>query len=327
MKDKKIILAGGTGFMGQALTRYFGKQNNIIVLTRQQVHAQNNRHHLNTLSKNDLINTKFVPWDGKTTGAWVDELEGSDFIVNLAGRSVNCRYTARNKKEILESRIFSVETIGKAILQCKQPPLLWINASSATIYRDAMDKPQDESSKDFRNDFSAAVCQHWEKSFFDQDTKHTRKVALRMAITLGAGGILTPYFNLLKFGLGGKQGSGKQMYSWVHIEDTCRMIEWIADHPYMEGVYNCTAPGPVANEEFMRTLRKVTGYSIGLPAYTWILKIGALLIGTETELILKSRWVIPTRMLESGFSFKYPSLEGALRNIIDQVPRRKYKLF
>jgi NAD dependent epimerase/dehydratase family enzyme len=148
-----------------------------------------------------------------------------------------------------------------------------------------------------------------------------------MAITLGPGGILKPYFNLLKFGLGGKQGSGKQMYSWVHVEDTYRMVGWIYDHKEMEGVYNCCSPYPVSNKEFMRILREVTGHRFGLPAYEWMLKTGAILIGTETELVLKSRWVIPTRMIDSGFKFKYPKLEDAFADIINKVPRKQYHLF
>ena len=161
----------------------------------------------------------------------------------------------------------------------------------------------------------------------DQNTSNTRKVALRMAIVLGAGGVLIPYFNLLKFGLGGKQGNGKQMFSWVHIEDACRMTEWIANNDTIEGVYNCSSPGPVTNQEFMKTLRNATGNKIGLPAYTWMLKIGAALIGTETELILKSRWVLPAKILETGFTFKYPLLKDALADIIGKVPRKQYHLF
>jgi NAD dependent epimerase/dehydratase family enzyme len=148
-----------------------------------------------------------------------------------------------------------------------------------------------------------------------------------MAITLGPGGILIPYFNLLKSYLGGKQASGKQMYSWVHIEDTCRMIEWIYNHEEINGTYNCSSPNPVKNEEFMKSLRKVSGHIIGLPAYKWMLQIGAPLIGTELELVLKSRWVLPTRIRETGFQFKHPLLEEALSDIITKVPRKQYHLF
>jgi len=326
MKNKKIILAGGTGFMGQEMTKYFGKENEIIILTRQ-VNGKTNRNDYNSLSAEDLKNVSYVKWDGKTAGEWVNEMNGSDLVINLAGKSVNCRYNEKNKNEIFDSRTDTVKAIGEAINKCNRPPSLWINASSATIYRHAMDRPQDEYTGEFHDDFSVQVCKRWEKTFYNQKTPETRKVALRMAITLGPGGILIPYFNLLKFGLGGKQASGDQMYSWVHIEDTCRMIEWIYDRKEISGTYNSSSPNPVTNEEFMKVFRKVTGHIIGLPAYKWMLQIGAPLIGTELELVLKSRWVLPTRILETGFQFKHPLLEDALSDIIGKVPRKQYHLF
>jgi len=326
MKNKKIILAGGTGFMGQEMTKYFGKENEIIILTRQ-VNGKTNRNDYNSLSIEDVKNIRYVKWDGKNSGEWINELIDADLVINLAGKSVNCRYNQKNKNEIFDSRTDAVKAIGEAINKCTRPPSLWINASSATIYRHAIDRPQDEYTGEFQDDFSVQVCKRWEKTFYDQQTLQTRKVALRMAITLGPGGILIPYFNLLKFGLGGKQASGKQMYSWVHIEDTCRMIEWIYDHKEISGTYNSSSPNPVTNEEFMRIFRKVTGHMIGLPAYKWMLQIGAPLIGTELELVLKSRWVLPTRILETGFQFKHPLLEEALSDILSKVPRKQYHLF
>ncbi|MEO6612320.1 MAG: TIGR01777 family oxidoreductase [Chitinophagaceae bacterium] len=327
MKNKKIIIAGGTGFIGEEMIKYWGKENQLIILTRQLPDSKNNRNKYNSLSKEDFLHVRFVKWDGKTTGDWVKETDAADLIINLAGKTVNCRYTQKNKKEILESRINAVKAIGAALQQYKKPPDCWINASSATIYRDAIDRSQNEYNGEFHPGFSVGVCQEWEKTLFDQPTPSTRKIALRMAITLGPGGVLIPYFNLLKFGLGGKQGNGKQMFSWIHIEDTCRMIEWITEHKEMKGVYNCSSPHPVANAAFMDTLRKITGTKIGLPAYKWMLKVGALLIGTETELVLKSRWVVPTKMLETGFTFNYPFLEDALKNIISKIPRKQYHLF
>ena len=327
MKDKKIILAGGTGFIGQEMTKYFGKANEIVILTRKIKNEKTNRNNYDSLSGDDLQNVRYVKWDGKSCGNWITELNGADLIINLTGKSVNCRYNDKNKKEILDSRTDAVKAIGEGINICKTPPSLWINASSATIYRHAMDKPQDEYSGEFHDDFSVQVCKRWEKTFFDQSTSRTRKVALRMAITLGPGGVLIPYFNLLKFGLGGKQASGKQMYSWVHIEDTCKMIDWIYDHELLEGTYNCSSPNAVTNKEFMRILRKVTGHLFGLPAYKWMLQIGAPVIGTEPELVLKSRWVVPIKILETGFQFKHPLLEEALSDIISKVPRKQYHLF
>lgn len=323
----KIVLAGGTGFIGQEIIRYFGKENRIVVLTRQQKNAANNRNHYSNLSPSDLQQVRFVKWDGKTLDSWAKELEGASLVINLAGKTVNCRYTEKNKQEILHSRLDTVNGIGEAIRQCEIPPACWINASSATIYRHATDKPQDENTGEFHDDFSVRVCRQWEEAFYGQITPQTRKAVLRMAITLGPGGVLIPYFNLLKFGLGGRQGTGHQMFSWIHIEDTCRMIEWIWKHPEWQGTFNCAAPNPVKNRELMRLLRKVTRTRFGLPAPAWILKAGAALIGTETELVLKSRWVLPSRITESGFTFKYPELEGALTGIISQVPGSQYRLF
>ncbi|NOT49801.1 MAG: TIGR01777 family protein [Chitinophagaceae bacterium] len=327
MKNKKIIIAGGTGFMGQEMIKYFGKENELVILTRQLHHTKTNRNDYNSLSAEDLRQTRFVKWDGINAGEWVKELEGADLLINLVGRTVNCRYTPKNKKEILDSRVNATAALGNAISQCAHPPSLWINASSATIYRNAEDKPQDEYSLDLLDDFSTQVCKQWEKTFTEQSTPGTRKVVLRMAITLGHGGVLIPYFNLLKFGLGGKQGSGKQMYSWIHIEDTCRVIEWIWEHKEMSGVYNCSSPYPVPNKEFMKLLREVTGNKFGLPAFEWMLKFGAFLIGTEVELVLKSRWVLPTKLLESGYQFTYPELKNAFTAILKQVPRKQYHLF
>ena len=327
MKNKKIVIAGGTGFIGQEMTRYWCKSNDLVILTRNQANALNNRNHYSSLSREELDSVRFVQWDGKSPGEWSRQLNGADIVINLTGRSVNCRYNEKNKQEILLSRTNAVRAIGEAIQQCHQPPSLWINASSATIYRHATDKPQDEYSGEFHDGFSVDVCRSWEKIFLDQETPATRKVVLRMAITLGPGGVLIPYFNLLKFGLGGKQGDGKQMFSWVHVEDSCRMMEWITEHDNLDGVYNCCSPNPVSNSELMATLRGVTGRKSGLPAYKWMLRAGAVLIGTETELVLKSRWVLPTRILETGFQFSYPELKPALTDIISRVPRSQYHLF
>lgn len=327
MKNKKIIIAGGTGFIGQELCNYFGSNNEIVTLGRGMKHQQTNALGEYHLKKELAGNIRVVKWDAKTLGDWKTELNGADVVINLAGKSVNCRYTKKNKQDIFDSRTNSTTILGMAIQQAVHPPKLWINAASATIYPHATYTPRDESFVDFRNDFSVQVCQLWEKTFYEHRTPFTRKCALRMAITLGNGGVMIPYFNLLKYGLGGCQGNGKQMYSWVHVTDTCRIIEWIYEHDNMEGTYNCSSPGPVTNSVFMQTLRTFTGQVVGLPAFTWMLKIGAALIGTETELILKSRWVLPTKILATGFRFKYPLLEDAVKDIISRTPRAKYRLF
>lgn len=327
MKNKKIIIAGGTGFIGQEIIRFFGKDNEIIILTREIKNVKTNSFGQSIINSHEFPKLSYMKWDGITLGDWAKEFEGADIIINLTGKTVNCRYNEKNKKEIFDSRTNAVKVIGLAIQKAIVPPKLWINAASATIYPYATTEPHDENFTEFHNDFSVQVCQLWEKTFNEQRTPFTRKVLLRMAITLGVGGVMTPYFNLLKFALGGKQGNGDQMYSWIHVEDTCRMIEWIDEHDELEGTYNCCSPNAVTNKVFMQTLRKVTGTKIGLPAYKWMLKIGARLIGTEPELILKSRWVLPAKIVQIGFKFKYLLLEDAFKDIISKTPRRRYHLF
>ena len=313
MKNKKIVIAAGTGFIGTGMIAHFGSDNDIVVLSRHPG-AGHGR-------------VRYVRWDGKTLDTWSKELENTDLLVNLAGKSVNCRYTAENKQEIFDSRTNATAVLGAAIRTLQHPPALWINAASATIYRHAEDRPMDEYTGEIENDFSVQVCKRWEAVFNQEETPHTRKVILRIAVTLGyQGGVMEPYLNLTKFGLGGYQGNGRQKFSWVHITDVCRMMAWLFEHPELDGVFNCSAPHPVSNRQFMRTLRKEAGHVFGLPAFPWMLRIGARLIGTEAELLLKSRWVLPTRALQAGFVFEYPQLQFAMENIIGQLPRRRYHL-
>ena len=367
MKHKKIVIAGGTGFIAQAMARYFGKDNHVVLLTRKAVSNQNNNYNHELIKAADGYNITYWRWDSKHVEKhWLQEVDGADIVINLAGKSVNCRYTEKNKQEIINSRTQATKTIGEAIRQCVVPPKLWINASSATIYKHTTNKPNDELTglisdakndnmpyslfdrlryrckkamiqlregknshryKELDTDFSVKVCKSWETALFEQRTPFTRKIALRAAITLGHGGVMVPYYNLLKMGLGGYQGDGRQMYSWIHIEDLCRIVEWSYEHQDMEGAYNCSAPNAVTNEAFMKTLRQATGHVLGLRAPAWLLECGAKLLGTETELILKSRWVYPARLLQSGFTFRYNKLEHALANIIRQTPVKKYHLF
>lgn len=327
MRNKKIVIAGGSGFIGEELIRLWGKHNDICILTRKLPEAKNNRNNYQSLKPEDLLRVSFEKWDARSIDSWVDKLDGADLLINLTGKSVNCRYTAANKAAILSSRIDSVDVLAEALSLCKNPPPCWINASSATIYRNATDRSQDEYTGEFHDDFSTLVCKSWEKALYQHETPGTRKIALRMAIVIGKGGVLLPYFNLIKFGLGGRQGSGKQRFSWVHIEDVARMISWLYGHSHLDGTFNCSSPNPVTNRIFMETLRKVTGTRIGLPAYEWMLKLGAIIVGTETELVLKSRWVLPTRILETGFAFSHPFLQEALEGIVKEVPRKQYRLF
>ena len=293
--EKKIVIAGGTGFIGKYLTKQF-QENGYTVLT-----ISRNKNH--------------ISWDDER--ALVTALEYSELLINLAGKSVDCRYTEKNKTEILQSRTSTTEALGKAILQCKNPPALWINSSTATIYRHAEDRPMTEDSGEIGKGFSVNVAISWEKSFFSFNLPVTRQVALRMAIVLGKeGGVMKPFINLVRFGLGGKQGNGNQMFSWIHIDDVYRIIVFIQSHKELSGVFNCSAPDPVKNKIFMKTLRQNMKVSFGLPSPTWLLKIGAVIIKTETELILKSRWVIPERLLNAGYVFKYSLLNEALKNIV-----------
>jgi NAD dependent epimerase/dehydratase family enzyme len=361
MKNKKILIAGGSGFIGQGVAKYFGMENEIIILTRNNMRHHSNLYQTTQLQASEGYKIKYCKWDGKSIGDWMKELAAADIVINLTGKSVNCRYHQKQKREIIKSRIDATNIIGDAIRTCVHPPKLWINAASATIYRNTFDRPNDEfngiiselksqnmpwtfldqvryyknrliasvihgkQSKQYRElklDFSVQVCKEWEKAFFDQRMPFTRKVALRTAITLGKGGVITPYLNLCKYGLGGKQGDGAQMYSWVHIEDVCRLIEWLYENNEVEGIYNCAAPNAVTNKIFMKKLRETTQHPFGLPAPAWLLELGAWLIGTETELMLKSRWVFPTRSLNEGFVYKYETLDNALEEIVSTLRQK-----
>jgi uncharacterized protein len=264
MKNKKIVIAGGTGFIGRSIAKYFADVNEIVILSRQAKRSTNNAFENFELTDELRKNVRLVQWNAKEVDEWAKEIDGCDLVINLAGKSVNCRYNKKNKKEIFDSRTNSTKAVGEAIRKCIYPPKLWINAASATIYRHATDRVQDELTGEMHNDFSVQVCKLWEQTFFKQRTPFTRK---------GAGGVMIPYFNLVKFGLGGRQGSGNQMYSWVHIEDVCRCVEFMFNHPDIEGVYNVCSPNPVTNNTFMKTLRKLTQCSIGLPAYEWMIQL------------------------------------------------------
>lgn len=315
MKSRNIVIAGGAGFIGKGLVEEWGANNFIVVLTRQQPAPPAHD------------NISYLHWDGRTVGNWVQALEGADLLLNLCGKSVNCRYTPENMNEIFDSRTNSTIALGEAVKLCKRPPALWVNAASATIYRHAEDRPMDEYTGEYHSDFSVQVCQRWESVFNRLETPQTRKVIFRMAIVLGSqGGVMEPFLNLAKFGLGGHQGSGRQKFSWVHMKDVAGMLEFFMDNAGCSGVYNCSSPNPTDNRGFTTAIRKACGHYFGLPSPAWMLHMGAALIGTETELLLKSRWVVPTRILEAGYVFRYPELKDALDQIISVLPRRAYHL-
>lgn len=312
MKTRKIVIAGGSGFIGMQLAAEWAKDNEVVILTRNIKDGLDN-----TYGEKKMINgVEMVKWDGKTIGDWAKCLEGSDLLINLAGKSVNCRYTDENKKEILDSRVNATKVLGAAINQLEHPPELWINSASTTIYRHAEDRPQDEYNGEVENDFSVQVCKAWEQAFNEQKLPGTRKVVLRIAIVLGKGGVLVPYSRMVKLGAGGRQGDGKQMFSWIQIGDLERIIDWLYQHKEQEGTFNAAAPGPVANAQFMATLRSICKMPIGIPSPTWLLQLASLVIGTETELLLKSRWVLPSRLLKERFTFKYAEIKGALESLL-----------
>lgn len=299
----KIIIAAGTGFLGQALIRHF-KQNakEIVVLTRGKEKQEGN--------------ISYVHWNAKSLTGWEAALENADLLINLAGKSVDCRYNEANKREILLSRINSTKILNNAVLQCKKPPKHWLNSSTATIYRHSEDKQMDEYTGEIGNDFSMNVAQSWEKAFFKTETPNTKKTALRTSIVLGKnGGAFLPLKNLTQMGFGGKQGNGKQFVSWIHEDDFAKALEFVFEKE-ITGVINIVSPTPIQNKDFMKALRKELKIPFGTPVGKRLLEFGAKIIGTETELVLKSRNVIPKRLQENGFTFKYQTIESAFKNLI-----------
>lgn len=296
----KIIIAAGTGFLGKNLEKYFAdKGNEVYILTR------------NPKRKNE------IHWDAKTVGEWKNLLENSDVLINLTGKSVDCRYTEKNKKEILASRINSTKVLQEAIDLCFNKPKVWLNSSSATIYTHSETHLNTEDNGIIGDDFSMNICKSWEKEFFKSKTENVRKVALRTSIVLGNNGGAFPKLKMLtKSGLGGKQGRGNQNVSWIHIDDFCKAIQHIIDNENMSGVINVTAPNPLSNEEFMMKLRKEMKVPFGLNAPVWQLEIASIFMGTETELLLKSRNVYPQKLIKSGFEFTYSNIESAFNDLV-----------
>jgi len=313
IKNIRIVIAGGTGFIGSAIARYFEKDNEVVLLTRNS-------------NKKIAKQYRMVQWDAQTLSGWVQELDGADLVINLTGESIQCRHTPANRKKILDSRIDATKAIGNAIRELAIPPSCWINASGISLYADGV--PGDEYTRAFAGSFMASVVKQWEAVFFEAgDSGHTRKIALRLAVVLGDGGILEPYLNLVKFGLGGRQGTGKQMISWVHVADVCRIIAFLYQHKQLSGAFNACAPNPVTNAQFMQTMRKACGAPIGLPAYEWMVRAGAWMMGKEPSMILESNHALPARLIENGFVFRFPEITEALTDVIQGLPRNRYRLF
>lgn len=307
---KKIILAGGSGFLGQALARYFSALKwDVVVLTRQP--------------KPSADGLREVAWDGETVNAWAQELEGAEAVVNLCGRSVDCRYTATNRKVLLASRILPTQALGQAIANCVVPPRVWLNASSASLYKHTFDLDMDEegaqgATPEAKDSFLIELIHQWEQAFNEAQTPRTRKVALRTTMVLGMNrnSVVPVLRRLTRLGLGGRMGSGKQLVSWIHEEDYCRAIEWVIAHEALSGPVNFAAPNPLPNAEMMRLFRELCGVPFGLPATEWMLELGAVFLRTETGLIIKSHRVVPGRLLASGFTFRFPHFREALEGLI-----------
>jgi uncharacterized protein (TIGR01777 family) len=309
----KIVIPGGSGQVGTVLARAFTRDGHEVVVFSRGASSP--------------TPWRTVAWDARGPGAWTEELEGADAVINLAGRSVNCRYGPENRRQILESRIDSTRAVGEAVARCVHPPRVWLQASTATIYAHRLDAPNDEDTGILGGGepgvpdtwrFSTDVARAWEATLTGADTPRTRKVALRSAMVMSPdrGGIFDVLLTLVRRGLGGRAGSGRQYISWIHEADFIRALYWLMEHDEMDGAVNLVAPHPLPNAEFMGALRQAWGTRAGLPSAEWMLEIGARLMHTESELVLKSRRVVPGRLLRAGFTFAFPDWPAAARELV-----------
>ena len=306
-----ILLPGGTGQVGTILARAFhADHHEVVVLSRTPQRAP----------------WRVVAWDAERLGPWTRELDGADVVVNLAGRSVNCRYTVENRRAIKDSRVNSTRVVGEAIAGAARPPRLWLQMSTATIYAHRYDAPNDETTGVIGGAepgapdtwrFSIDVATSWERALGQAATPRTRKVALRTAVVMSPdrGGVFDLLLRLVRFGLGGQAGDGRQYVSWIHDRDFVRAVYWLIDHDKLDGAVNLAAPHPLPNADFMRALREAWGIRLGLPASAWMLEVGTWLLRSETELVLKSRRVVPGRLVQHGFAFELPTWPEAARDL------------
>jgi uncharacterized protein (TIGR01777 family) len=309
----KVVLPGGTGQIGTMLARHFASSGaEVVVIAR---------------GPGPIPAGRLVSWDGKTLGPWATEVDGSDVVINLAGRSVNCRYTASNLREILASRVDSTRVVGEAIVAAARPPRVWLQASAATLFAHGYDVPHGESSGQIGGSEPNVpsywgemvnVARQWEETLARADTRATRKVALRTSIVMSPdrGGAFDVLLGLVRRGLGGRAGNGRQYVSWIIDNDFVRVIDWLIEHADVEGAVNVTAPTPLPNRELMRTLREAWGAPMGLPATQWMVAVGAWVLRTDPELVLKSRRVVPERLLVAGFRFDFPEWPEAAKELV-----------
>jgi uncharacterized protein (TIGR01777 family) len=317
--NRTVVIPGGSGRVGRVLARYFHSNGDAVTVLSRKPRAEA---------------WPVIEWNGRDLGPWAEALDGADVVINLTGRNVDCRYTEANRREIMDSRVCATQVIGKAIAQAVHPPPLWMNASTATIYRHALDKDMDDvtgelggSEQDTPADwrFSIEVAKAWERTFFEASTPGTRKIALRSAITMSPdrGGVLDLLLRLVRCGFGGAAGNGKQFVSWVHEQDFLRALEFLMKHGEMDGCINIAAPHPLPNREFMEELRRVAGVRVALPASRWMLEVGAFFLRTETELILKSRRVVARRLMDAGFDFAFSEWQPAVQDLISRGHGRR----
>jgi uncharacterized protein (TIGR01777 family) len=309
----KLVLFGGTGHIGRALIRNLDPSSyDIRVITRNPIESNH------------------VGWDGRTLDAWADTLEGSDVVINLAGRRVHCRYNETNLQEMMDSRIRSTEVIGEAIEACKAPPKLWLQSSTATIYQHTFGEANDELTGVLGGsepgapavwNFSIKIAKKWEAAFLASDTPRTRKIALRSAIMMGIDreSAFDVFSRLARLGLGGRLASGKQFVSWIHEVDFCRALEFLITHENLQGAINIASPNPLPQIDFARGLREAWGVPFGLPATPWMIAMGARFLNGDSELVLKSRRVIPTILADAGFQFEFPCWSPAAKDLADRM--------
>jgi hypothetical protein len=319
----RIVLPGGSGQVGEALARYF----------------QQRGHHVTVLTRGPYTPPwQTVHWDGEHSGPWVETLEGTDLCINLSGRSINCRYNAANRKSLYNSRIGTTRLLNHVIGTMADPPRLWLNASAVSFYRHSTDTLLDEATGEPGGhewitkrrrapeswNFVSKLVQDWEAAFFETETPRTRKLALRSAIVMSPvpGSAFAVLSNLVRVGLGGTQGNGRQYVAWIHEQDYARAVEFLVEHDEMQGPVNMAAPGPLVNREFMAALRDAWDMPNGLPAPALLIQLGTFLMRTESELVLKSRPVVPRHLLDAGFEFEFPQWPEAAENLVQQWQHR-----
>jgi uncharacterized protein len=319
----RIVIPGGSGHIGSLLAQFFHQHGHqVTVLTRSPYAAP----------------WQTVLWDGSHAGPWVEVLEGADVCLHLSGRSINCRATANNRRELYDSRIGPTRLLGHIIAGLSRPPRVWLNASTATIYRHALDRSMDEAGEIGGNESLSAhrrapekwnwtvkLVKDWEAAFFDVPLTRTRKIALRTSLVFAPqpGSIFAVLSHLTRLGLGGTQGNGRQYVSWIHEADFARAVAFLIDHETLSGPVNLAAPHPVPNREFMAILREAWNRPNGVPAPAWIIAIGAALLRTESELVLKSRRVTPAKLLEAGFDFEFPDWAPAAEDLVRRWRERE----